>query len=52
MDRVTLDSSPQGYGHYIEHIGDEPTEVLILFNSGEYQEISLATGCAIIRILW
>jgi oxalate decarboxylase len=32
----------QGYGHYIEQIGDEPTEVLILFNSGEYQEISLA----------
>ena len=32
----------QGHGHYIEHIGNEPTEVLILFNSGEYQEISLA----------
>lgn len=32
---------PQGYGHYIEQIGDEPTEVLILFNSGEFQEISL-----------
>jgi len=32
----------QGYGHYIEQIGDEPTEILILFNSGEYQEISLA----------
>jgi oxalate decarboxylase len=32
----------QGYGHYLEQIGDEPTEILILFNSGEYQEISLA----------
>lgn len=32
----------QGFGHYIEQIGDEPTELLILFNSGEYQEISLA----------
>ncbi|HLH20113.1 MAG TPA: cupin domain-containing protein [Bryobacteraceae bacterium] len=32
----------QGHGHYIEQVGDEPTEVLILFNSGEYQEISLA----------
>jgi oxalate decarboxylase len=32
----------QGHGHYIEQIGDEPTEILILFNSGEYQEISLA----------
>jgi len=33
---------PQGYGHYIEQLGNEPTELLILFNSGEYQEISLA----------
>jgi oxalate decarboxylase len=32
----------QGYGHYIEHIGDEPTEIVILFNSGVYEEISLA----------
>jgi oxalate decarboxylase len=32
----------QGYGHFIEQIGNEPTEALILFNSGEYQEISLA----------
>jgi len=32
----------QGYGHYVEQMGDEPTEILILFNSGEYQEISLA----------
>ncbi|HEX5432465.1 MAG TPA: cupin domain-containing protein [Bryobacteraceae bacterium] len=32
----------QGYGHFIEQVGDEPTEALILFNSGEYQEISLA----------
>lgn len=32
----------QGYGHFIEQVGDEPTEILVLFNSGEYQEISLA----------
>jgi oxalate decarboxylase len=32
----------QGFGHYIEQIGDEPTEILILFNSGVYEEISLA----------
>ncbi|HEY1756043.1 MAG TPA: cupin domain-containing protein [Bryobacteraceae bacterium] len=31
----------QGYGHYVEQLGNEPTEILILFNSGEYQEISL-----------
>ena len=33
----------QGYGHYIEQIGDEPTEVIILFNSGVFEEISLAS---------
>jgi oxalate decarboxylase len=33
---------PQGYGHYIEQIGDQPTELLILFNNPEFQEISLA----------
>ncbi|HJT88100.1 MAG TPA: cupin domain-containing protein [Bryobacteraceae bacterium] len=32
----------QGYGHFIEQLGDEPTEILVLFNSGEYQEISLS----------
>jgi oxalate decarboxylase len=31
----------QGYGHFIEQVGDEPTRILILFNSGLYQEISL-----------
>jgi oxalate decarboxylase len=34
---------PQGYGHYVEQIGDQPTEILILFNSPEYREIGLAT---------
>lgn len=33
---------PQGYGHYVESVGPEPVEVLILFNSPVYQEISLA----------
>ena len=32
----------QGYGHYIEQVGDEPTQILILFNSGVYEEISLS----------
>jgi oxalate decarboxylase len=32
----------QGYGHYIEQLGNEPTEIIILFNSGIYEEISLA----------
>jgi len=37
---------PRGYGHYIETIGEEPLRVLIGFNSGEYQEISLSTWLA------
>lgn len=32
---------PQGYGHYIEAVGDEPCKMLAVFNSGTYQEISL-----------
>ncbi len=32
----------QGYGHYVEQIGDQPTRILILFNSGVYEEISLS----------
>ncbi|MGO9262067.1 MAG: cupin domain-containing protein [Bryobacteraceae bacterium] len=32
----------QGHGHYVEQIGDDPTELLILFNHPEFQEISLA----------
>jgi oxalate decarboxylase len=38
----TVGFVPQGYGHYIEQVGNQPTELLILFNSPEYQEISLA----------
>jgi oxalate decarboxylase len=34
---------PQGQGHYVESVGPDPLEVLILFNSGVYQEISLAS---------
>jgi oxalate decarboxylase len=37
---------PRGYGHYIENVGDEPVRVLIGFNSGDYQEISLSTWLA------
>jgi oxalate decarboxylase len=37
---------PRGFGHYVENIGDEPLRVLIGFNSGDYQEISLSTWLA------
>ena len=32
----------QGFGHFVEQVGDEPTRILILFNSPVYEEISLA----------
>jgi oxalate decarboxylase len=37
---------PRGYGHYIENTGDEPLRVLIGFNSGVFQEISMSTWLA------
>jgi oxalate decarboxylase len=37
---------PQGNGHYIENVGDEPCRILIAFDSGEYQEISLSMWLA------
>jgi oxalate decarboxylase len=37
---------PRGYGHYIENTGNRPLRVLIGFNSGDYQEISLSTWLA------
>jgi oxalate decarboxylase len=33
---------PQGYGHYVEQVGGDETRILVLFNSGVYQEISLS----------
>jgi oxalate decarboxylase len=37
---------PMGYGHYIENIGDSECEMLAVFNSGTYQEISLSEWLA------
>jgi oxalate decarboxylase len=36
----------QGYGHYIENTGGRPCRILIAFDKGEYQEISLSTWLA------
>lgn len=36
----------QGFGHYIEQVGPEPTRILITFPAEEYQEISLSTWLA------
>jgi oxalate decarboxylase len=37
---------PQGFGHYIENTGDSTSRILITFDSGDYQEISLSTWLA------
>jgi oxalate decarboxylase len=34
---------PQGFGHAIENNGDKPARVVVGFDSGDYQEISLST---------
>jgi oxalate decarboxylase len=36
----------QGFGHFIEQLGDEPTKVLLIFNSPIYQEINISTWLA------
>ena len=36
----------QGFGHFIEQLGDEPTKVLLVFNSPVYQEINISTWLA------
>jgi oxalate decarboxylase len=37
---------PQGYGHSLENVGNEPCRVLIGFNSGIYEEIDLSEWIA------
>jgi oxalate decarboxylase len=37
---------PRGYGHYIHNKSKEAGRILIAFNTGEYQEISLSTWLA------
>lgn len=36
----------QGFGHFVQQVGDEPTKILILFNSPVYQEISISSWLA------
>ncbi len=36
----------RGFGHYIRQIGNEETQVLVAFNSPDYQEISLSSWLA------
>jgi oxalate decarboxylase len=36
----------RGFGHYIRQIGNEPTRILVAFNSPDYQEISISSWLA------
>jgi len=38
--------APMGYGHYIENIGSDDVQVLIVLSSGSYQSISLTDWIA------
>jgi oxalate decarboxylase len=37
---------PQGFGHYIENVGDTTARALVAFDKGEYEEISLSAWLA------
>jgi oxalate decarboxylase len=37
---------PQGFGHYIENCGDTPARILVTFDKGDYEEISLSAWLA------
>jgi oxalate decarboxylase len=37
---------PQGYGHYIENIGEDDLEIVLAFNNGTYQSISITAWMA------
>jgi oxalate decarboxylase len=38
--------APMGYGHYIENVGDEDVEVILVLSSGHYQSIFLSRWLA------
>ena len=37
---------PQGYGHSVQNIGTEETEIVLTFDNGHYQEISISEWVA------
>ena len=40
-DATDIGYVPQGYGHYIENIGDEDLKVLVVLDNGIYEDITL-----------
>jgi oxalate decarboxylase len=46
LDQGDVGYIPQGYGHSLENVGDQPCRVLIAFNSGVYEDIDLSQWIA------
>jgi oxalate decarboxylase len=46
LDKGDVGYIPQGYGHSIENLGDQPCRILIGFNSGHYEAIDLSMWIA------
>ena len=38
--------APMGYGHALENVGEGTAELILVFNSGDYQEVSISTVIA------
>ncbi len=38
--------APMGYGHALENVGEGTAELILVFNSGDYQELSISTVIA------
>jgi oxalate decarboxylase len=43
FDRGTVGFIKQGFGHYVENIGNEPLRFLAMFNTPNFQEISITS---------
>jgi oxalate decarboxylase len=46
LEKGDVSYIPQGYGHSIENVGDNPCRVLIGFNTGHYEKIDLSMWIA------
>ncbi|HRE40062.1 MAG TPA: cupin domain-containing protein [Ignavibacteria bacterium] len=43
LEKGEVGYTPMGYGHSIENIGEEVCKIIVVFNSGVYEEISLTS---------
>lgn len=46
LNRGDVGYAPQGYGHSLENVGDEPARLLLGFNTGHYQAVDLSSWLA------